>query len=565
MLRSRALDIARAIPKPPGRGSVREHQAIGVAFVALTGFRCLVADVMGVGKTLVAISSLSLAWKQLTPAVVICPSSVLGNWRKELEQWGPWFDLVVLEGGTRRLPKPQRPQTVYLVSWDLLHKYASALHKAGIRTVIADEAHFAKNADARRSRALRALALRVPHLLLLTGTPLENRLSELWHGLHLIDPQEFPTEEDFRERFVTSPGGEAALAKLLPRYMLRRLKREVLADLPTKTRTILRVDLPGPARAAYDKAEADCLQWMAREHREKALGFASRRYLELVQQQRWPGIQAVDRAIEEANDRLRDGRGSSSSEAALLRLGVLRRIVGEGKVLPALQWTAGELRAHRGPVVLFCEHQAVVKTLGAGLERMNVRWSVIDGSVGASRRTAIVDQFQSGQLDVLIGTRAMATGITLTRGHRGAFVERWWVPAQEEQAEDRLHRLGQTKAVEIVRLVVPGTVDDHVNDLGEVKEELGESVLRGEGVKVRIGGGGGSRGSMSRRDADVNTPIGREVLGNLWRRAIEQGKGWAGGADPRRPITRDELGAWMQARQRREGREKPHKVSRRRR
>lgn len=498
-LRRYVRDIERSIPLPSGL-AFRPYQLIGIAYAEARGFRAIIGDAMGLGKTLVGIGALIRGYAQMLPGLVVAPSSVLYHWYDDIKRFAPWLDPVVVEGTRTELPEVT-PHRVYIVSWDNLHELQQDLLFEGVQSVIADEAHYAKNPQARRSQALASVARAVPHALLLTGTAIENRISELWHLLHIIDPDEFPSREDFKQRysnlrlraverkgkrgrtetrvFLDDIGSDlhGELRHRLRHHMIRRRKTDVLADLPPKTRAVTWVRLPGAAMATYAKAEAKAAAYLYGVARERALAVAVAAFHAAVAEGQAPA-DAARQALAAGNAH------PFNPSAAAQTVGPLWRFVGQAKAALALQWIVDRAAGTDTPLVVFVWHQPVLKALAEGLQKAGLRWTYIDGSVSAKKRGERVQGFQAGDFDVILLTKAGYQGITLTAASEMLFVEEWWNPAWIEQAEDRIHRIGQNDAVTITRMLARGTVDEHVYASNEAKRAEVTAVLGEEDTKI---------------------------------------------------------------------------------
>jgi SNF2 family DNA or RNA helicase len=466
-----ARSIAKRTPWPRGVEPY-SFQETAIAFAAASRFRCLIGDAMGLGKTASAIGCLNLGTRlksSLTPALVVTPASVVGVWQEELRTFGIGFDIVVIETGTE-VPKKPRRNTVYVTSWSLLRSVQDHFKAMRIRTLILDESHTAKEVTAQCTRAAMRCARRAPYLIELSGTPAPNRVEELWTQLWMIDPETFQ-----------SPEGFSHIAKhVLPFYMIRRMKSEVMKELPAKTRNYRHIALSPAARKSYRQAEEHIHALIAQSLLLRLLKKAST----LFKKARHKGVSAK-RAAYWAVSKVNAQKPSIEdiSRVAMVKLGHLRRTVGELKVPLAM----GEIEAHfrerpREPLVVFAEHRKVIRALGKQLREKRVRWTKIDGSTPKRERTRRIAAFQSGQVPILLCSQAGYSGITLTRASRMLFVERWWVPSREEQAEDRIHRIGQTKDVEVTYLMASNTIDDHVSLLVDRKRETLRALLRGESV-----------------------------------------------------------------------------------
>lgn len=396
-------------------------------------------------------------------------------------------------------------------------------HKYFANDVLVSNSHYAKNPKAARTKSVIQLATSIPHRLLLSGTAMENRPEELWAQLHIVAPEVFPDGKEFKAKFGSTTkrrvgnidyfddralladaeddegGGGAAgvgasalvlaeLRETLRCFMVRRLKAEVLTDLPEKTRQYIWNPLPDKVQAAYNAVNDNMEAWLCSIWRRKALLQA----VALVE-----GGVAVPKAVAQLNEAAKDVGGAAGQ--VLVALGHLRRIVGEAKAAVAVDWILDFLEQSDDPLVVFVEHQKPLKAIEAALTDAGVSWSFIDGSVPPKERAKRVADFQAGAYRVFLGTRAMAEGVTMTRAADGLFVERWWVPSKEEQAEDRLHRIGQKNAVNWRYLMAPGTIDEHIAELVDAKRQLIEMVMRGEGTEeLNERGVGGDQSDVSK-------------------------------------------------------------------
>lgn len=374
--------------------------------------RSLVASSPGTGKTIIAVLSLSETSDQSLPALIICPASVTRNWGREIKKWGPNLRPILVESAQ---PLPRIANAVYIVSWALLDTIWPYVVKARIKAVIADEAHFAKNPDAQRTQALFQLAKACRRILLLTGTPIVNTKDEL---------------EVLNSLLGSNP------------LMIRRLLEDVAPDIPPKSRSYLYIRLRDKFRAEYEKADKDFENWLRLEKEEMV------------------------------------GKGMAEAEIerilaaeALTKIGYLRRLLGLCKIPAASDWIARAVRVGE-PVVVFVEHQEVLSRLSHALYKQRIRHVVIDGATSAKQRQRNIDAFQRNEFPVLIGTKAAKEGITLTAARHLLFVERFFTSADEEQAEDRIRRIGQTHPTTIWFLHAVDTVDDRLKSIVESKRQL---------------------------------------------------------------------------------------------
>ncbi len=441
------------------RAELRVYQRDGFAWLARLAHwapgGCL-ADDMGLGKTLQALALL-LHREATGPALVVAPTSVGFNWLQEAERFAPGLSLRVYRGrGRERVLGDLGPGVLVVTSYELLARDAEALAGVEWGTVVLDEAQAIKNPGTRRAQAARRLL--AGFVVALTGTPVENRVEEIWSLFRVLVPGLLGSAEGFRERFVRPLSGEhpgpsrAALAGLVRPFLLRRRKSEVALELPPRTEITLRVDLSAPERALYDRVRRAALQELDEGHP--------------------------------------DGAWHIRALAALTRLRQLschaRLVLPESSVPSSKLGQTVELlealrdEEHRALVFSqFTSHLALVRTV---LEERGHRLRYLDGSMTARRRQAEVEAFQGGEGDhFLISLRAGGTGLNLTAATYVVHLDPWWNPAVEDQATDRAHRIGQDRPVTVYRLVAAETVEEGIMALHAEKRELAEGLLAGTG------------------------------------------------------------------------------------
>lgn len=355
------------------------------------------------------------------PAVVVCPASVTRNWAREFRRWAPGIKIVLIDDMDTPVPKQEYRSVVYIVSWSLLDIRVDEFLALKIRVAIADEAHAVKNNDAIRSQAFYRLTRDISGVLLLTGTPIINTQADL-HVLHSYLGTDQP-------------------------LMIRRSLEDVAPDIPEKKRSSIPITLREKDQAVYDKADHDFEEWLRAEKRSL----------------------------------LSDGLAEAEVERvlaaeALAKIGYLRRLVGAAKVYAAADWIARAVRLGE-PVVVFLEHQEVLRRLSKALRKQRVRHCILEGSTSAKERQSLVDDFQAHKYPVFIGTRAATEGITLTSARHLLFVERFFTSAIEEQSEDRIRRIGQIHPTTMWYLHAVGTVDDRIDTIVQAKRRIIHSVL----------------------------------------------------------------------------------------
>lgn len=488
----RQLDLKALITDADGRKHTARpspYQTIGMAFAHFAGGRALIADVPGLGKTLQAIGF--MLFEDAFPALVVCPATAVWNWVTEIKRWTDRpLEIIVVETATDPIPDVKGKRAVIVVSADMMRRVADALVNRQLRLVVFDEAHYFKNSASQRAEAAKRVAHNTPMVLLLSGTALENRVPDLWHLLHMLDPRGFPTLAAFKAKYANAnkrsieaidpDTGEIQLMEYdddrrstsldelrdtLRCIMVRRLKNEVLTDLPLKTRIVHQ--LKGLDLRAYHKAEAEMAELMVAYARRDRIAEAAKRV---------GAGEDIDEVAQEINAR----DFTNPVKYIIVVLNRLRQLAGEAKAGAAAAWALEFLRTKRRPLVIFVEHQPVLQVLGEALSAEGIRWTYIDGVVPGKERFKRVNEFQDGKYEVIICTKAAREAITLTRARDELFVEFWWVPAWMEQAEDRIHRRGQTGEVTINYLEAPNTTDAHIRELIIEKQADIEKVMRAD-------------------------------------------------------------------------------------
>jgi SNF2 family DNA or RNA helicase len=432
-------------------------QKVAVAFAEMSKGRCLIGDEMGIGKTISAIGYAAIN-PQARPAIVVCPSNVKFNWKKEINKWLPDETVQVINAGK---DEPVLGDFI-IINYDLMTKMQEKLIKLVPRLVILDECHYIKNSGSKnkpvkRTVATLALCRFTPKILALSGTAIASRPKEFFNTLNLMRPEQFSSFWDFAQRYCDpwhdgfgwNFDGASYTQELNERtrdLCIRRLKSEVLPELPPKTRTFLPIHLSKKDRSPYD-----------------------------IAQEEW------DRTIEEAYI-----NGEKLPAGTMLNMiNDLRHICGQVKVNYAVDWISQYMTQTGKPIVVFTHHRDVLKRIAGKFKNVQT----ISGDVSSKKRQQIVEDFQEGKIDLLVcNTIAAKEGITLTRADTVLFIEREWVPTDEEQAEDRVYRIGQeSDNVHAVYLSVAGTIDEHFDRVVEAKRQVVKAVLDGGNVEQRKG------------------------------------------------------------------------------
>jgi SWI/SNF-related matrix-associated actin-dependent regulator 1 of chromatin subfamily A len=401
-------------------GVLQPFQWAGVRY-ALAARRTFLADEQGLGKTVEALATLEA--DNAYPAVVVCPASLKLNWQREAAKWVPHRSIVVVDG---RGAVPREADLVIL-NYEIVAAHREALGRRRLRAVVIDESHYCKNPKAKRTQAVRRLAagVRADGLrLALTGTPVLNHADELIAQLRVIGRlSDFGSGSRFSRQFHGDDSVERLHWHLRRRCFVRRLKQDVLPQLPAKRQVVVPIALSNEPE--YRLAEKDVIAWL----REQPLDLG-----EL------------------------DARIAATLRAErLAQLGTLQRLAARGKLNGALAWIHDFL-ASGEPLVVFARH---VEIQDAVLERFAGALHLLGRDSLAAREEAIAEfQIPEGPQLIVCATRVAAQGITLTRASNVAFLELEWTPAMHEQAEDRCHRIGQHDAVSAWYLLAAETIDE---------------------------------------------------------------------------------------------------------
>jgi len=439
------------IPEPslPGdlTAELRDYQRRGVAWLAFlrqAELGALLADDMGLGKTLQALCVFE------GRSLVIAPTSVLHNWSSEIAKFRPGLRTCIYHGPTRALDERA---DVTLTTYAILRLDIDVLVEQAWDTVVLDEAQAIKNPDSQAARA--AYRLPAKFRIALTGTPVENRLDDLWSQFHFLNRGLLAGRSDFNDRYVRSiaAGDQNAAAALRDRirpFVLRRLKSEVAAELPPRTDVVLRCELEPEERRTYDAVRAATQSAVV----EKLGGGADVMAM----------LEALLRLRQAAcHSALLPGQGQAAGQASskvTLLLETLDEAIAEGhKALVFSQWTS------------------LLDLVEPHLRARRIAFLRLDGTT--QNRGAVVEGFQSesGPPVMLISLRAGGTGLNLTAADHVFLLDPWWNPAVEDQAADRAHRIGQDKPVLVHRLVARDTVEERILALQERKRRLAQAAL----------------------------------------------------------------------------------------
>ena len=436
--------IPHSAPPTDLTATLRHYQEEGVdwlLFMRRARLGALLADDMGLGKTVQALCALS------GRSLVVAPTSVLHNWADEIDTHRPGLRHSLYHGPRRKLDPDV---DVTLTSYAVLRLDSAILGDVEWDCVVLDEAQSIKNPDSQVSRA--AYGLRSQFRVALTGTPVENRLEDLWSQFHFLNRGLLGARRDFQDRVARAiadgdAGATERLRERLKPFVLRRLKKDVAPELPPRTEVVLHVALSDAERDVYDAVRAASQQQVVLRLQEGGNMLAA---LEALLRLRQAACHAG----------LVPGQTAESSSKVELLVDRLEQAVADGhKALVFSQWTS------------------LLDRVEPSLRSADIDWVRLDGST--RDRGGVVARFQSasGPPVMLISLRAGGTGLNLTAADHVFLLDPWWNPAVEDQAADRTHRIGQDRPVVVHRLVAAGTVEERILELQASKRALSEAAL----------------------------------------------------------------------------------------
>ncbi|MBF0707585.1 DEAD/DEAH box helicase [Alkalihalobacillus hwajinpoensis] len=433
---------------PELEGILRDYQIQGYEWMktlASYGFGGVLADDMGLGKTLQSItfivSELAAIREQKKPVLIVCPSSLTYNWYNEMKKFAPELQTLIIDGNQSTREKLQQTvegMDVIITSYPLLRRDVKWYETKSFHTVFFDEAQAFKNPSTQTARAVKKI--NADHRFGLTGTPVENAIEELWSIYHVVFPELF--------KGIKAYGNltKKTIARRVRPFLLRRMKEDVLAELPDKLESLELTDLLPEQKKLYAaflaKLKTDTLKHLDRDtiskNRIKILAGLTR----LRQICCHPALFV-------------DGyKGSSAKFEQLLQI-------------------VEESRRSGRRILIFSQFTKMLQIIGRELAARGQNFFYLDGETPSMERVEKCNRFNNGERDVfLISLKAGGTGLNLTGADTVVLYDLWWNPAVEEQAADRTHRIGQDKVVNVMKLVARGTIEEKMNDLQEKKREL---------------------------------------------------------------------------------------------
>ena len=455
---------------PPSelRATLRPYQTRGYSwlhFLSRLGLGAALADDMGLGKTIQTLALIARDWAEgpQEPVLLVCPTSVIGNWEREAARFAPDLPLVVHHGAQREreqlLPK-KKPVAIFVTSYGLLQRDLAAFQRVTWRGIVLDEAQNIKNAESKQAKAARAL--KAAYRIALTGTPIENHVGDLWALMEFLNPGLLGTYASFRRDFLipiavsADPDAEARLKTMTAPFVLRRLKSDptVIADLPKKLEMRVFCQLTKEQASLYAAVLRDVEEQLAESEGIARKGLVLATLTKLKQVCNHPA------------NLLHDDSPLPERSGKLARLGEMLE----------------EVRASGDRALVFTQFTEMAAMIKRYLQETTGREVLyLHGGVAKAERDRMVASFQEDRdapATFVLSLRAGGTGLNLTRANHVFHFDRWWNPAVENQASDRAYRIGQTKNVQVHRLVCAGTVEEQIDALLERKSALATRLVR---------------------------------------------------------------------------------------
>ncbi|MGN7359395.1 DEAD/DEAH box helicase [Paenibacillus sp. SAF-054] len=446
-------------------GVLRPYQERGYQWLSAMrdmGFGVCLADDMGLGKTIQVITCLlEQHRKDQSPVLIVCPTSLLGNWQRELQRFGPDLNLYIHHGNRRQhgedFLKEAARHDIVLTTYHLAGRDGPDLAAMAWTSVVLDEAQYIKNHRTKQAQSV--MKLSAPHRIAMTGTPVENRLGELWSIFHFLNPGYLGTAASFRQRYTASDAGSGKLQelhKLVAPFMLRRLKSDpdIRKDLPEKLEIKSYCTLTPVQGAMYQSVVEQVMEQIGKETGIARKGLVLSSLTKLKQICDSPQLLGREEA-----------KGSKAeSSGKMERLYDLLDNINE----------SGE------SALIFTQYVAMGHIIVSRLEqRYGVKPSFLHGGVSKQERDQMVGAFQEGEGSrfFVLSLKAGGVGLNLTRANHVLHYDRWWNPAVENQATDRVFRIGQSKNVQVHKLICQGTLEERIDELIEHKKALSEQVV----------------------------------------------------------------------------------------
>lgn len=425
------------------------YQLVGVEFFINNNGKAILADTMGLGKTAQALAY--IVHEKIAKTLVVSPSSVKYSWEKEVGKWTK-LKALVITSKSQLTPTDFSNHDIFIVNYEILKKFFDILTTIRFDCIVFDEFHYIKNAKAQRTKVSKKIAGLISKCLLLSGTPLLSRPAELFTGLHLMDPVKWKDYYEYTARYCNGHlgswgwdcSGSSNIKELknnISRYFLRRRKEEVLPELPAKSLVRLPVELTVEKKFEYD----------------------------LV-------MSSLEEYLQSVKNKPKNEIDKSMRAEQLVKLNALRQITTQGKIEAANDMINNILDAGE-KVVVFSWYNEPLESL---YEKFKDKAVMLTGKTPESEKKIVEHRFQTED-DIKIffgGIKSAGVGLTLTAGQNVVFIDYSWVPADHDQAADRIHRIGQTaKSIFVYQLYAKDTIDEKMIEMLEAKSKIFKKLI----------------------------------------------------------------------------------------
>ena len=443
---------------------LRKYQLDGMRWLCAlrdNGFGGLLADEMGLGKTLQVIAMLG-NWKNRKKTLIVCPASLVYNWNNEIEKFLPELPHRMIQGTPQErkgLIESSADNEVLITSYEILRRDIEIYENIRFSCQIIDEAQHIKNANTQNSQAVKYI--KADFKVALTGTPIENRLSELWSVFDYLMPGFFFGYETFKKRFETpivrdnDDLMERELNHMITPFVLRRMKKDVLKDLPDKLEEVYYARLEGEQKELYE-AEVQKIKLTLGKQTDQE--FKENKLLILSELTKLRQLCCCPKLLYE--------NYTSNSAKTDLSIDLIKNAIESG---------------HK--ILLFSQFTSMLEELTHHLKQEKIKYYLLQGSTPKKKRAEMVDAFQKDDTPIfLISLKAGGTGLNLTAADIVIHYDPWWNTAVENQASDRAHRIGQKNVVTVYKLIMKDTIEERILQLQAEKNDLANKILSGEGI-----------------------------------------------------------------------------------
>lgn len=438
--------------------TLRGYQKKGVQWLKAlnkTHLGGILADEMGLGKTIQVIALLGHTTKQ---SLIIVPSSLMYNWKKEFEKFTPKVKVLIISGSKEKrdaLIAEKSEYDVIITSYPLIRRDLEYYLDNNFDYCILDEGQYIKNPDTKTAKFVKKI--QSEHRLVLTGTPIENNLIELWSIFDFVLPNYLKDKKTFNKEFVKKEReNHEKLVRLINPFILRRKKNDVLNELPEKIVNVVYSKLNKKQERIYDSYLLNMKERLKELRDEDAINSSHIEILSILTRLRQiccdPGL-----FIDDYDEK-------------------------SGK-LQLLEELIDELLEGNHKILIFSQFTTMLKIIAKLLKRKRIKFSYLDGQIRVDKREKVIDNFTSGKSDIfLISLKAGGTGLNLTEADTVIHVDPWWNPAVEDQATDRAHRIGQRDVVNVYKVITRNTIEEKIYEIQLKKRELINSVIENKDI-----------------------------------------------------------------------------------